>query len=197
MTAPTPPGAVWTTVPNVLKSLMNMFSAAAPSAGNRLPLLRPGVAQEIAVIDGEPVSNLPATYVLVGYSSTYAATASGPSSALGVEGVRTSMDLSSDYIGGQQGETYKVWCEVSSSVGDSDPAAPDGMRQAVGDVWAACLRAVAEDPHLQGALPKPAYARVADFRWLLDQSPEGFACTVQFAVQVEGEAMVPYTPAAG
>lgn len=185
-------GSRWTMVPDVLDALVGMFSAVCPSAGTRLPFITAGVAQEVAVIDGEPVSDLPATYVLVGYSSTFAGTAGSPTSALGVEGYATTTDMSGDYIGGQQAETFRVWCEVSSAVGDSDPQAPRRMRRAVADLFGACRQAVAADPRLQGAVQQPAYARVADFRWLLDQSPEGYACTVQFAVQIEGDGLVPY-----
>lgn len=185
-------GTRHTMVPDVIDALLAMFSAACPSAGTRLPRIHDGADQEVAVIDGEPVSDLPATYVLVGYSSTYAGTAGSPTSSLGVEGMRVATEFSGDVIGGQRGETFRVWCEISSAVGDSDRKAPSRMRRAVADLYSACCRAVDDDPRLQGAVAAPAYAQVTDFRWLLDQSPEGYACTVQFAVSIVGEGLVPY-----
>jgi hypothetical protein len=181
-------GARHTMVPDVLDALVAMFAAACPSAGTRLPNITPYTAQEVAVIDGEPVSDLPATYVLVGYSSTFASTAGGPTSALGVEGARVASELSNR----QMAESFRVWCEVSSAVGDSDPRAPSRMRRAVADLYSACCTAIDADPTLQGAVQAPAYAQVTDFRWLLDQAPEGYACTVQFAVSLIGEGLVPY-----
>jgi hypothetical protein len=181
-------GARHTMVPDVLDALMNMFSAACPSAGTRLPNITPGVAQEVAVIDGEPVSDLPATYVLVGYSATFAAAAFSGTTGLGVEGMRVATELSNR----QMGETFRVWCEISSSVGDSDPKVPSRMRRAVADLYGACCAAIDADPPLQGAVQQPSYAQVTDFRWLLDQAPDGYACTVQFAVSLIGEGLVPF-----
>lgn len=181
-------GARHTMVPDVLDALLHMFTTVAPSAVTRLPLLKEGIVQEVAVIDGEPVSEIPPTYVLVGYSSSFAATSGSPTSALGVEGERVATELSNR----QMGETFAVWCEISSFVGDSDPDVPARMRRAVGDIYSACVGAIDADPSLQGAVAAPAYAQVTTFRWLLDQAQEGYACTVQFAVQIMGEGLVPY-----
>lgn len=181
-------GARQTLVPDVLDALVAMFSAAAPSAGTRLPAINnDGGAQEILVVDGEAVSDLPATYVLVGYNSAFAAAAYTGSSGLGVEGRRSHTDLDNR----QMGETFTVWCEISSAVGDSDPKAPSRMRRAVGDIYSACVSAIDADPMLMGAVQPPAYASVSTFRWLLDQSTDGYAATVQFAVDIVGEMLVP------
>lgn len=181
-------GARQTLVPDVLDALMAMFSAAAPSAGARLPSIdQDGTAQEIAVFDGEPTTNLPPTYVLVGYSAAFAAAAYSGSSGLAVEGMRTHTELSNR----QMGESFRVWCEASSAVGDSDPKAPSRMRKAVGDIYGACVAAVDADPTLQGTVQQPAYAQVTEFRWLLDQSPDGYAATIQFAVSIIGDMLVP------
>lgn len=181
-------GARQTLVPDILDALVAMFGAAAPSAGARLPAIhQDGTAQEIAVIDGEPVTNLPATYVLVGYSAAFASAAFSGSSGLAVEGMRTPTELSNR----QMGESFRVWCEVSSAVGDSDPQAPSRMRRAVGDIYGACVAAIDADPMLQGAVQPPAYAQVTEFRWLLDQSPDGYAATIQFAVTIIGDMLVP------
>lgn len=182
-------GYRYTAVPQFLDALWAMFAAACPSAGTRLPSLsNDGGPQEVAVIDGEPVSNLPATYVLVGYSAAYAGAAFSGSSGLAVEGRFTPSDMGN----GQQGENFKVWCEISTAVGDTSREVVSQVRAAVGDLWAACLRALADDPHVGGTVGQPAYARVSDYRWLLDQAPDGFAVSIQFAVEVEGDILIPY-----
>lgn len=181
-------GARQTMVPDVLDALVAMFGAAAPSATQRLPSLNgDGTVQEVAVIDGEPTTNLPPTYVLVGYSATFASAAFSGSSGLAVEGQRTETELPNR----QFGESFTVWCEISSAVGDTDPAVPKRMRRAVGDIYSACVSAIDGDPTLQGTVQQPAYAQVTTFRWLLDQSTEGYAATVQFAVSIIGDMLVP------
>ena len=181
-------GTRYTLIPDVIDALLGMFGAAALSAVPALPVITgDGSPQEILVIDGEPTSDLPATYVLVGYSAAFAGQAMTGSSGLAVEGNRVHSD-----VGNRQfGESFLVWCEVSSAVGDTDPAAPSRTRKATAAVYGAMLAAIEADPTLQGIVRLPAYAAVSQFRWLLDQSPDGYAATVQFAVEVVGELWVP------
>lgn len=181
-------GTRFTLVPDVIDALVAMFGAAALSAVPALPVVAgDGSPQEILVIDGEPVTDLPATYVLVGYSAAFAGQALTGSSGLAVEGTRVLSD-----VGNRQfGESFLVWCEVSSAVGDTDPGTPTRTRRATAAVYGAMIAAIEADPTLQGIVRAPAYAAVAQFRWLLDQSPDGYAATVQFAVEIVGESWVP------
>lgn len=178
-----------TAVPDFLDALWAMFAAACPSATANLPSLdNSGVPQEVEVVDGEPVNNLAPTYVLVGYSAAFAGAAFSGSSGLAVEGRFTPLEMGN----GQLGENFRVWCEISTSIGDTDRVMVSRTRRAVGDLWTACLRALAEDPAVKGTVSKPAYARPSEYRWLLDQSPAGYAVTVQFAVEIEGDMLTPY-----
>lgn len=181
-------GTRQTLVPDVLDALYAMFTSAALTAAAGLPVISAdGSPAEVAVIDGEPVGELPPFYVLIGYNAAFAGQAFGGSTGLAVEGTRQLTDLGNR----QFGESFQVWCEVSCETGDADPAAPSRTRRAAAGVYSAMVATIEADPTLRGVVNLPAYAAVTSFRWLLDQAQDGYAATVQFAVGVVGDLWVP------
>src|SRR5262245_1484098 len=168
-------GLRYTLVPDAIDALVNMFTAAALTAAAGLPTDASGNPAVVEIIDGEATTELPPNYCMVGYNAAFASQGFGGTTGLAVEGSRVLTDTGNR----QFGETFDVWCEASTTTGDSDPLAMRRQRRYTLGVLSALWATIEADPTLQGAVVDNAYAAVTTFRWLLDRSPDGVAATVQ------------------
>jgi hypothetical protein len=180
-------GARYTLVPDAIDALVAMFGSAAVAAALSLPSISDGQPATLEVIDSAFVADLPAHYVAVGYSAAFASQGFSGSTGLTVDGVRVLSD-----VGNRQfGESFSIFCELSTTTGDSDPAALARLRQAAAGALAALWQTIEADPTLHGVVLAPAYAAVTSYTWLQDQAEDGAAVTVRFQVGIVGELWVP------
>src|SRR5262249_2988984 len=146
-----------------------------------------GTPATVEVMDGPPITDLPANYVLVGYNAAFAGQGFTGTSGLAIEGSRALSDLGNR----QFGEVFTTWCEASTVGGDGDPGALSRQRRYTGQVVAAMWATIEADPTLGGVVQPPAFAAVGTFRWLLDRPEDGVAATCQFGVDIVGGLWVP------
>jgi hypothetical protein len=134
-----------TTVPAALTALVALAAAALPS---------------VQVFDGPPTTDLPDTYLLVGFAE------GGPA----VTGQQITEG------GGLTEEVYDIACQLSVYSGDTDIATTRGQAAGLFDTLATAL---AGADKLGGAV---GFADLSGFDWTQDQASEGAVVTVDFTV---------------
>lgn len=154
-----------TTMPVVWDGLIALFTAALAD--------RP----DVTVVNGPPVTVDPgADYVAVGFRGPYAGT--GPT--LPPPTVTSSATRSN--IGNRlYDETFDLWCEASTSSGDTDVRAQLDATQAILDLLSDALR---DDEHVGGTIAPPGFAAFGQIDWYPDQADTGCTVTAVFSIRV-------------